>query len=76
MAFNYRKYEFKRDSVLMDPRDHFDRFKDKLKKPATGATIFMMSAAAIFAHEWFAYIADILLFYNLLYFIWFLAFSS
>lgn len=70
MALDYRKYEFKREKVLKDPRNHFEKFKDKVRKPETGATIFALSGMAILLHEWFVYIADLLLFYNTIFFIW------
>lgn len=74
MAFDYRKFEYKRDSILRDPRDHFTKFLDKVRKPVTATTVFVLSAAAML-HPWLGYFADILLFYNSLYFIWLIFYS-
>jgi intracellular multiplication protein IcmO len=73
--FNYRKHEFKRDNILKDSRNHFERFIDKIKRSACAATIFSLSMAGTWVHPWFLYITDLLLFYNSLYFIWFVFFS-
>jgi intracellular multiplication protein IcmO len=73
--FDYRKYEFKRDKVLKDPRSHMEKFKDKLRNPQTGAVVFTMSAIAVFAHPWIGFVSDILLLYNTLYFVWLVFYS-
>lgn len=73
--FDYRKYEYKRDKILKDPRSHMDKFKDKLRNPHTGATVFLMSSVAVFAHPMFMFIADILVLYNTALFVWLLFYS-
>lgn len=75
MVFDYRKYEFKRDNVLKDPRSQMQQFKEKIRRPQTAATVFSMSAAAVYFHPIFSYMADIILFYNSLYFTWLIFFS-
>jgi intracellular multiplication protein IcmO len=71
MAFDYRKYEFKRDRTLIDPRNHFEKFKDKIRRPHTICTVQILSALFIYWHPWAVYIVDLLFFYNSLYFAWF-----
>jgi intracellular multiplication protein IcmO len=73
--FDYRKYEYKRDKILKDPRSHMDKFQDKLRNPHTGAVVFGMSSVAVFAHPWFMFAADALLLYNSLFFIWLVFYS-
>jgi len=75
MVFNYRKYEYKRDEVLKDPRNHFTRFKDKARKPEAGATMLGLTGVLCYFHPWFSYVADILLIYNSIYFAWFYFFA-
>jgi intracellular multiplication protein IcmO len=73
--FDYRKYEYKRDKVLKDPRNHMEKFQDKLRKPQTGTVIFLMSAIAVFAHPWFMFLADVLFIYNTILFVWLMFYS-
>jgi intracellular multiplication protein IcmO len=73
--FDYRKHEFKRDNVLKDTRDHAKKFADKIRNPQAAAIMFFMCAVGIVAHPWFTYAADILFFYNTLYFLWFIFLS-
>lgn len=69
--FNYRKHEFKRDDVLKDTRNHAQKFGDKARNPQAATVMFILSAVGIVAHPWFVLFADILFFYNVLYFLWF-----
>ncbi len=74
--FNYRKHEFKRDNVLKDTRNHFERFVAKIANPHCATTMFFLSAAAVlFGEIFFVYITDLIFLYNLAYFIWFVFFS-
>lgn len=74
--FNYRKHEYKRDKILKDTRNHVEKFKDKIKLPMAATTAFGLSGLMVLFHPWFVYIVDILFFYNLLYFIWFVFMSQ
>lgn len=73
--FNYRKHEYKRDNVLKDTRDHFQRFVSKIARPHAATTMFFLSSVGVLASPIFAYTVDILFLYNSLYFIWFVFFS-
>lgn len=70
--FDYRKYEYKRDKVLKDPRSHMEKFKDKLRNPHTGSVMFIFSAFLIELIPGSMFFAEALLLYNGLYLSWLL----
>jgi intracellular multiplication protein IcmO len=74
--YNYRKHDLKRDNILKDTRNHFERFRDKIARTQAASTMFILSAVIIMAHPWFSLFADILFVYNSVYFIWFVFFSK
>lgn len=75
MVLDTRKFELKRDKVLKDPRSHFEKFKDKIRNPQTGGVMFAMCATFIYTVPEMGYVADVLLFYNTIYFFWLLSFA-
>jgi intracellular multiplication protein IcmO len=73
--FDYRKYEYKRDKILKDPRNHMEKLMDKLRNPHTGGTMFFLTGGLILLHPWFMFVADIFVIYNALFFTWLVFFS-
>lgn len=73
--FDYRRYEYKRDKILKDPRTHMEKFQDKMRNPHSGCVMFALSAAWVFFVPGSMFVAEVLLFYNSLYFFWLLFLS-
>lgn len=76
MAFNYRKFEYKRDKILVDPRNHLEKFKDKVRNPQTAGTVFLLSGIFSYYHGWAIYVLDLLFFYNCIYYFWFMFYAQ
>ena len=74
--FDRKKHAFNKDSVLEDTRSHFERFVVKAKRPHGAAAMFFLCGLAVLAHPWFLYVADVLFFYNFIYFVWFITGSA
>jgi intracellular multiplication protein IcmO len=68
--FNRRKHEFNKDEVLQDSRYAHFKFVDDIRKPTTIIFVMAASAVAMLVEPLLVYIADILLFYNAIYFSW------
>jgi len=73
MALDQRKYEHKHETILRDVRPLGTRMADGLKNPSISASIFFLSAAAIYANPWALAFADVIIFFMGLYFIWLLS---
>ena len=73
MALDQRKYEHKHETVLRDVRPFGNRLADGLKSSSISASIFFMSASAIYANQWALVFADLIVVFMGLYFMWLLS---